>query len=180
VFTAPRHRDRPVVYATRRQVLRRREVMKPPLAIGPPSGAQLAMPRGSDQDRRADWLWLIRRSLGLPDIMTERAARTVIVGRIASTFDGGEATASGQGMAPDLLDAILDLGARGDLDDCLVNDESMIRDLRVADIGIEDVGSRVISQADVRGATPTMHRVGAAARAILTDVAAYVRDNPDL
>jgi hypothetical protein len=141
----------------------------------------LGIVSGSDQDRRADWLWLIRRSLELPDIMTERAARAVIEGRIASTFDEGEATESARSMAADLLDAILDLGARGDLDDCLVDDESMIRDLTMADIGIQDDGSRVITQAPhIKGAADTLHRAGAAARTILTGVTAYVRDNPSL
>jgi hypothetical protein len=131
----------------------------------------------TDQERRTDWLWLIRRSIGLPDIMSERGARAVIEGRIASTFDKGIVPSeSALNMAADLLDAILDLGARGDLDDCLVEDEAMILDLREVGIGVPDVGSRVIGQATdtVSGSADTMHRAGAAAKSILVAITDYV------
>jgi hypothetical protein len=133
-----------------------------------------------EQKQRDRWLLLLRRSLGLPDIMTERAARTAIKGRFVAAFDGDSPAESGWDVAEALLQAVLTLGARGELDDCLVSDPAVIKDLEEIGIGAQSLGERVVGQSGISGATTTRQRAVRAVDAVLGAVGSYVEDHPDI
>jgi hypothetical protein len=66
-------------------------------------------------DREELWLSLIRRAYGLPDVLSEEAARAVLAGRIGGVD------------ADHLLEVLIHLGAKGHLDDFLMTGEDAER-----------------------------------------------------
>ena len=91
---------------------------------------------GESAAARTTWFLLLRRSQGIPDAVDAVNALTVIVGRLAARIDGqgekGSSTKPTKEAAAVLIDSLLDLGARGELDDCLVTSAAMVGDIKEA------------------------------------------------
>jgi hypothetical protein len=64
------------------------------------------------------WWWRIRRSYGVPDLVTDEHARTIILGELAAA----DSTARGP-VAKTALESVLELGKAGHLDVFLVGEK---------------------------------------------------------
>jgi hypothetical protein len=97
------------------------------------------------------WFLLLRRSNGIPDAVTPHSARAALVGRLAAKLDqqGDEGTPSDatRRAADRLMEAILELGSEGALDDCLVPTGAMASDVNKARQLRDNAAGRVAERA---------------------------------
>jgi hypothetical protein len=123
------------------------------------------------------WWRLVRRSLGIPDVMTDRSARAAIVGQLAQEFEGGELPdiEAARVAAEALLDGVLELGAAGKLDDCFVDDGAMRHGLLQVDVGGSSFGDRVNL---ARGSSDTRVRAARAVDNLVRQIGEYAKNNP--
>ena len=131
---------------------------------------------GESAAARTTWFLLLRRSQGIPDAVDAVNALTVIVGRLAARIDGqgekGSSTKPTKEAAAVLIDSLLDLGARGELDDCLVTSAAMVGDIKEARGFAQPPCSRITDAAAYPGAdertwvplTELLGRIGDLAR----------------
>jgi hypothetical protein len=124
------------------------------------------------------WERLVRRSFGIPDLVSGSMARTAIVGQIAEDFAGTTDPESGAiDAASMVLATVIDLGGKGMLDDCLV-DQHFAGILQEAKYGQEPPYRIVSNMSRVGDDAETADRLVRAVDATLQRISRYITDNP--
>jgi hypothetical protein len=76
----------------------------------------------TDDEKRTEWWLLMRSAFSIPEIVSSTNALAVIVGSLAAPFGGAHETAAPLTKVADcLVEAALQMGARGELDRMVVS-----------------------------------------------------------
>jgi hypothetical protein len=138
----------------------------------------------SASDRLQHWTLLARRSFGVPESVDDEEARRILVGQIEIRLQESGWRSAPHAIAQPILDALIALGASGDLDDQMLPTElrvsaenSATRDAahRLLDKGISVVDPEYLVY-DTRSEYPA--EIVAVAQHVLDLVFAYVRETP--
>lgn len=142
------------------------------------------MSNESDSDRQQQWGLSIRRSFGISDLVGDEEARREIVRSFEDRLRENGWQSATRAIADPLVDAMMAMGASGDLDDLLLIAEPSIsaetsptRDAahRVIDRGLTVVDPEHLAF-DVRSGHPP--EIVAAAGSVLYQVLQYIREHP--
>ncbi|MGH8996784.1 MAG: hypothetical protein ACRDYB_12275 [Acidimicrobiales bacterium] len=77
----------------------------------------------SASDRQEQWVFVVRRSFGIPDLVAEHEAREAIVGSLEDQLRQNGWKSPARGIAEPMVDALMAMGASGDLYDRLIQGE---------------------------------------------------------
>jgi hypothetical protein len=124
------------------------------------------------------WFRQLRRSMGIPDIVTDSNARCALREEVGRKLHGGEGQfdSTYQDAAGKLIDRLVQLGAEGRLDDIVVPPGWMQKGMR-ADLGVnESVGERITT--GVTGLGGGGERAVAACDDIAARLARFTREHP--
>ena len=142
------------------------------------------MSNESDPDRQQQWTLCVRRSFGIPDVVGDEDARREIVRSFEDRLRENGWRSATRAIADPLVDAMLVMGASGDLDDLLliaeqntVEDTSPTRDAahRVIARGLTVVDPEHLAF-DVRSGYPP--EIVETAGGVLDQVLQYRREHP--
>jgi hypothetical protein len=138
----------------------------------------------SASDRQQHWTVLARRSFGIPESVGEEEARTILVSHIETQLHEKGWQNAPHAIAQPMLDALIALGASGDLDD-----QMLPRELRVSaeSVTTRDAAHRLLDKGisvvdpeylvyDARSEYPP--EIVAVAQYVLDLVFAYIRETP--
>lgn len=130
----------------------------------------------SGSHRQQQWLLVVRRSFGISDLATNEEARNALIESFQDDLQENGWQNPTRGMCEPLLDALLAMGASGDLEDGLLAAE-MRRDdaYRLIDKGIAEVDPMHLVF-DQRFEYPP--EAVAAAQQVLDRIFQYVREHP--
>ena len=142
------------------------------------------MSNKSDPDRQQQWALSVRRSFGIPDLVGDEDARREIVRSFEDRLRENGWQSATRAIADPLVDAMMLMGATGDLDDVLLIAEQSIP----ADTSpTRDAAHRVIERGltvvdpenlvfDVRSGHPP--EIVETAGSVLYQVLQYRREHP--
>jgi hypothetical protein len=94
----------------------------------------------STSDRQQQWELVVRRSFGIPDLVADEDAHSVLIGFLQDQLEENGWQSPTRGMCEPILDSLMALGASEDLEDCMLSAE-MRRDAayRIIDRGLAEV-----------------------------------------
>lgn len=78
------------------------------------------MSAGSNADRQQEWVLVVRRSFGIPDLVSNEDAREAIIGSLLEQLQENGYQSPTRGAAEPIVDAFIAFGVSGDLDDSLL------------------------------------------------------------
>jgi hypothetical protein len=138
----------------------------------------------SASDRQQTWTFLARRSFGIPESVGDEDARRILVSHIEIQLQENGWRSAPHAVAEPMLDALIALGASGDLDDQMLPEELRVpaesvntRDAahRILDKGISVVDPEYLVY-DTRSEYPP--EIVAVAQQVLDLIFAYIREQP--
>jgi hypothetical protein len=130
----------------------------------------------SGSHRQQQWLLVVRRSFGISDLVRNEEARHALIQSFQNDLQENGWQNPTRGMCEPLLDALLAMGASGDLADRLVAAEvPQDAAYRLIDTGIAEVDPMHLVF-DKRFEYPP--EAVAAAQQVLDRIFQYVRDHP--
>jgi hypothetical protein len=130
----------------------------------------------SDSSRQQQWHLVVRRSFGISDVVANEDARKTLIEVFQAELEQSGWQNPTRGMSEPLLDALLALGTRSDLDDRLLSAEMGRNDASgLIDKGLAEIDPLHLVY-DMRFEYPP--EVVAAAQQVLNRVFQYVRENP--
>jgi hypothetical protein len=142
------------------------------------------MTSDSPSDRHQQWMLVARRSYGIPESVGESDARRILVGHIERQLQESGWWSAPHAIAQPMLDALIALGANGELDDQVLPAE-----LRVPAEGVttRDAAHRLLDKGrsevdpeylvfDARSEYPP--EVVAVAQQVLDLILEYLREQP--
>jgi hypothetical protein len=74
----------------------------------------------SVSDRQQQWVLVVRRSFEISDVVSDEDARKALIGHLQEQLEGNGWQSPTRGIAEPLVDALMALGASGDIDDQLL------------------------------------------------------------
>jgi hypothetical protein len=130
----------------------------------------------SASDRQQQWALVVRRAFGIPDLFVDEDAREALIGYLGDQLEENGWQNPTRGVCEPILDALMGLGAIGDLDDRLLSAEPR----RAAAYQLLDTGlSKVDPQHLVFDASfEYPPEVVALAQQVLDRVGRYLREQP--
>jgi hypothetical protein len=137
----------------------------------------------SDSDRQQQWVLSVRRSFGISDLVGDEDARKEIVRCFEERLRENGWQIATRAISDPLVDAMMVMGASGDLDDLFVAEQSVsaatspTRDAahRVIDRGLEVVDPEHLAFAVRSGHPP---EIVTTAASVLYQVRQYMREHP--
>lgn len=128
---------------------------------------------------RATWYRLVRRSFGIPDMVSDELATKVLHNRLGAEFEGSMILEDRWSEAGGkILDAVLTLGSNGELDDLLLPEDLARHVVEPGRVPPAIAAFRVESQSGLSGAAETAVRIHAAVELILTKVQMFSGEHP--
>jgi hypothetical protein len=96
----------------------------------------------STSDRQELWVLVVRRSFEIPDQVDNKDAREVLIGHLLEQLQENEWPSPLRATAQPIVDALMALGASGDIDDQLLS-----AGLGLSTLNTRDVARRVLGRA---------------------------------
>jgi hypothetical protein len=91
-----------------------------PVNGGVQLGGDLSMTAESPSDRQQEWALIVRRSFGIPDLVSNKDAREALIGSLQEQLQENGWQSLTRGTAEPIVDALMSLAESGDPDDRLL------------------------------------------------------------
>jgi hypothetical protein len=138
----------------------------------------------SASDRQREWVFVVRRSFGIPDLITDEDARETLIGSLEDQLRDNRWQSPSRAIAEPMVDALIALGTSGDLDERLLRAAPPLSDVtsanRDAAYRLIEKGLTVVDPQHLVFAVMSEYpsEVVATAQQALDRVGHYVREQP--